>query len=475
MSGFIQGTSRSQATLFPDRIDDYITEDNSIRVIDAFVDSLDLFRLGFKTEPAQTGRPGYHPDTMLKLFIYGYLNRLQSSRRLEQEAHRNLELMWLLERLSPDFKTIADFRKDNGKSIQQVCRKFVLICRKLDLLSNLIAIDGSKFKAVNNRDKSYTENTIKTDLKKLDDSIQKYLLEMGRLDAHHTDSKSQISKERLAVKIQKLKNSTEHLKCLDQQIKASPHKQISKTDPDSRAMKAKDKGFVGYNVQSAVDTKSHIIVTHEVTNIGVDRNALANIAKKAKQTIKCPALSVVADRGYYTGTELLACSIDKIDTYVPKPMTSNNRSKGLFDKADFTWIPETQEYQCPAGERFGRRTTMKDRGKVYHRYWSKNCQQCAMKSMCTTGKERRISRWEHEEIYEQTDERLFENPEMMAIRQSTVEHPFGTIKDWMGYTHFKMKTLKHVSTEMSLHVLAYNMKRAIKILGSKPLISALAG
>jgi len=271
---------------------------------------------------------------MLKLFIYGYLNRLQSSRRLEQEAHRNLELMWLLERLCPVFKTIADFRKDNGKSIQQVCREFILICRKLNLLSNLVAIDGSKFKAVNNRDKTHTESSIKTDLRQLDKSVQHYLQEMNILDARSADSKSQISKEQLEAKIQKLKNSTEHLKLLDQQLKASPDRQISKTDPDSRAMRAKDKGFVGYNVQSAVDSQSHLIVTHEVTNVGIDRNALAQIALNAKQVIQCQNLSVVADRGYYTGTELLTCSNEKIMTYVPKPMTSNNRSKGLFDKTD---------------------------------------------------------------------------------------------------------------------------------------------
>jgi transposase len=475
MSGFIKGTCRSQSTLFPEQLDDFVTDDNPVRVIDAFVDSLNLSNLSFKTKPAATGRPGYHPATMLKLYIYGYLNRIQSTRRLETESNRNIELMWLLERLNPDFKTIADFRKDNGKAIQKVCREFVIICRKLNLLSDFVAIDGSKFKAVNNGTKNFTKNRIDAKLKNLDKDIQHYLLDLQNSERHEHDSLSRAKKENLKNTIEKLKHEVKYFQSMAEKLEDHSENQISLTDPDSRSMKSTRQGFVGYNVHTAVDTASHIIVAHEVTNSGSDRKALASTAKLAKKELQVESLKAVADRGYFNGTDILDCENANIETYIPKVMTSNNRSKGLFDKADFIWDGASNKYICPAGERLIYRTTMQDRDKTVLRYWSSNCGNCSLKANCTTGKERRVSRWEHEDVLDKAEKRLHENPSMMGIRKSTVEHPFGTIKDWMGHTHFKMKRMKNVSTEMSLHVLAYNIKRVMTLIGPRQLIEALAG
>ena len=475
MSGFIQGEARSQATLFPERIDDYITEDNPVRVIDVFVDEMDLASLSFKTIAEVTGRPPYHPATLLKIYIYGYLNRVQSSRRLECEAQRNIELMWLTGRLAPDFKTIADFRRDNSKAIQKVCREFVLICRKLELFADaFVAIDGSKFKAVNNRDRNFTQAKMKRRLEQIDESIARYLSQIESADRQESELARQKS-EQLEDKIITLKQEIERLKTLEQDMLSSPDKQLSLTDPDARSMatSGRGSGIVGYNVQTAVDTKHHIIVTHEVTNVGHDRSALNSMAVSAKDVIGTDTLDVVADRGYYSGTEILDCEEAQITTYIPKVQTSGNLKKGMFSKRDFKWIAQDNEFECPAGERLIWRCATEEHGKTIHKYWSSNCPKCPIKSKCTTGTNRRVSRWEHEDVLDRVQDRLDREPERMRVRRETVEHPFGTIKSWMGSTHFQMRTLKHVSTEMSLHVLAYNMKRAMSILGIGPLIKAI--
>lgn len=475
MPRFITGESRTQSTLFPERLDDFVAEDNPVRVIDVFVDELDLKSLGFKTEPEITGRPGYHPATLLKIYIYGYLNRIQSSRRLEREAQRNVELMWLSERLAPDFKTIADFRKNSGKAIQKVCREFVLICRKLELFTDaLVAIDGSKFKAVNNRDRNYTRAKLQHRLKQIDESIARYLSQIASADRQDNAANNDKS-ERLEKKIAKLKKEVERLNELEEQLLATADKQISLTDPDARSMatSGRGSGMVGYNVQTAVDAKHHIIVAHEVTNVGNDRAQLANMGRQAKEIIDVDELTAVADRGYYKGEEILACEEAGITTYLPKPQTSGNMSKGYFGKRDFIYKPEDDEYECPAGQRLTRRTQTAEKGRTSYRYWCSVCPECPIKSQCTTGKERRVTRWEHEAVLDQLQDRLDCSPEKMNIRRETVEHPFGTIKAWMGSTHFQMRTIKRVSTEMSLHVLAYNLKRVINILGVRPLITAI--
>ena len=475
MSGYIVGEDRQQATLFPESLDDYIAEDSAVRVIDVFIDDLDLSGLGFNVEPNDTGRPGYHPSTLLKTYIYGYLNRVQSSRRLERETQRNVELMWLTGRLAPDFKTIADFRRDNGKAIRLVCREFVMLCRKLNLFSEaFVAIDGSKFKAVNNRDRNFTKAKMRRQLQQIDESIERYLGQLAsadRQEATIAESKAQ----RLTDKIKALKQEMARLKKLEVRMLAAPDEQISLTDPDARSMATSGRGtgMVGYNVQTAVDAKHHLIVAHEVTNVGHDRAQLSKMAKQAKVAIGLDHLDVVADRGYFHGEELLACDEARITTYLPKPQTSGNLAKGLFGKRDFIYHSEDDEYECPAGQRLIYRFTREENGQTIHRYWSSGCPKCAMKDQCTTGDYRRVSRWEHEAVIEAAERRLDEEPQRMRVRRSTVEHPFGTLKAWMGYTHFQMKTLKHVSTEMSLHILAYNLKRVLSILGTKPLIAAI--
>jgi transposase len=471
MSGFIEGEDRNQATLFPERIDDYVAEDSPVRVVDVFIDDLDVSGLGFRTEPNATGRPSYHPKMMLKLYVYGYLNRVQSSRRLEREAQRNVELMWLTGRLAPDFKTIADFRKDNGEAIRLVCREFVMLCRKLGLLNNtLVAIDGSKFKAVNNRDKNFTRAKMKRRLAEVEASIDRYLEQLTEYDATELDDdKGQVLEDNII----KLREEMARLKKREVRMLEAPDQQLSLTDPDARSMTSRGTGMVGYNVQSAVDSQHHLIIAHEVTNLGSDRSQLAGMAKQAKEVLQQPSLDVVADRGYYNGDEIRACEQAGIDTYLPKPKTSPNKAKGLFDRAAFHYIEQHDEYQCPAGERLTHRTTTSDRGKAIKRYWTSACSGCAIKHQCTTGNERRVSRWVHADVLDRAQARLDKQPDSMRVRRATVEHPFGTIKSWMGATHFQMKTLPRVSTEMSLHVLSYNMKRAINLLGTEKIIATI--
>ena len=471
MSGFIQGEDRFQATLFPERLDDYVAEDSAVRVIDVFIDELDLSGMGFKTQPNETGRPAYHPTTMLKLFVYGYLNRVHSSRRLEREAQRNVELMWLTGRLAPDFKTIADFRKDNGVPIRLVCRQFVILCRNLNLFANaFVAIDGSKFKAVNNRDRNFTRAKMKRRIAEADATIERYLQQLAEADRQEPAEDKTRS---LEDKVASLKKEMSRLKKVEARMLKTPGQQISLTDPDARSMKSRGTGVVGYNVQTAVDTKHHMIVAHEVTNQGTDRRQLANMAKQAKSVLAVESLTAVADRGYYRGEDIRECEKANITSYLPKPNTSGNRAKGQFGREAFRYIAEDDEYECPAGQRLARRTITQEKGKTMYRYWTTVCRQCPLKEQCTSGKERRVTRWEHEEVLEAAQARLDRNPDMMGIRRATVEHPFGTLKAWMGSTHFLTKTLDRVSTEMSLHVLAYNMKRMMNIFGTKSLIEAI--
>ena len=474
MKRFIQGDSRTQSILLPESLDDYVTDTNPVRVIDVFVDELDLGQLGFDgVEPADTGRPSYHPEVMLKIYIYGYLNRIQSSRRLEREAQRNIELMWLTGRLMPDFKTIARFRKDNGKAIRAVCRQFVMLCQQLDLFSDaLIAIDGSKFKAVNNRDRNFTSAKLKRRMEDIESSINRYLVALETADRQEPVI-AKAKTERLHDKIAALKEQMQVLRDIEVQLNAAPDKQLSLTDPDARSMKTRGTGMVGYNVQTAVDAKHHLIVAHEVTNTGLDRDKLTSMSRLARAEMGVDNLTVVADRGYFKSEEILACHEAGITVFVPKSVTSAATADGRFGKDDFIYDAAKNEYSCPAGERLIWRYATVESGLRLHRYWSSNCQQCTLKDKCTPSIQRRVSRWEHQAVLEQMQARLDHAPDMMRIRRQTVEHPFGTIKAWMGATHFLTRTIEKVSTEMSLHVLAYNMKRVIKLLGSAELIKVI--
>jgi transposase len=476
MKRFVEGVGRGQTTLFPASLDDYVTEDNPVRAVDVFVDGLDLDKLGFVgVQPFDTGRPSYHPGVMLKLYVYGYLNRVPSSRRLERECQRNIEMIWLTRQLAPDFKTIADFRKDNGKAIREVCREFVALCRKLDLFSAAsVAIDGSKFKAINARDKNFTEAKMKRRFERIDESIVRYLSQLETAD-RHGDAVPEAKVERLKGKIEKLKEEIVRLNAINAEMMKSEDKQISLTDPDARSMatSGKDTGIVGYNVQIAVDTQHHLIVAHEVTNVGTDRHQLANMAAQARVEMAVETLEVVADRGYYDSEELRTCEEAGITVTLPKPLTSAAKAAGRFGKQDFIYVAAEDIYRCPAGEWLTYRFTAQEDGKTLRRYWTTACQSCALKAQCTTGRERRITRWEHEAVLERVQDRLDHTPNAMGVRRQTAEHPFGTMKCWMGATHFLTKKLPKVATEMALNVLAYNMKRVMMIVGVGGLVEAM--
>ena len=477
MKRFVEGTDREQSTLFPECLEDWIDENNPVRVIDVFVDELDLAELGFDgVAPETTGRPGYHPSVLLKLYIYGYLNRVQSSRRLEREALRNVEVMWLTGRLAPDHKTIADFRKDNGGAIRQVCARFIELCRAMGLLTEAsVAIDGSKFKAVNNRDKNFTRAKMDRRMAQIEESVARYLQQLDTADRQEPSEALQTKTSRLKDKIAKLKQQMQHLKELRVQMLAAPDQQISLTDPDSRSMatSGRGSGVVGYNVQVAVETKHHLIIAHEVINEGSDRAQLSPMAKAAKAVLAVEKLDAVADRGYFSGEEILACDNAGVTVTLPKPMTSGMMARGRFGKQDFRYVADEDVYICPAGETLPYRYTNEEDGLILRRYWTNTCQSCPIKKNCTSGKERRITRWEHEHVLEAVQRRLDEHPEKMRQRRETVEHPFGTIKTRMGATHFLMKTLPRVASEMALHVLAYNMTRVMSIIGVRPLTAAI--
>jgi transposase len=478
MASFVTGTDRGQATLLPECLDDWVDDSNPVRVIDAFVQMLDLRDLGFTSvDPADTGRPAYHPSIHLKLYIYGYLNRVHSSRRLEREAGRNVEVMWLLGRLAPDFKTIADFRKDNGPAIKKVCARFVEVCREMGLLAKAsVAIDGSKFKAVNNRDKNFTQAKVERRRKQLEESVARYLAQLDTADRQEPSEVVILKKMRYKEKLEKLQSEMAKLAAIEKQVLASPDKQVSFTDPDSRSMatSGRGSGVVGYNVQTAVDTENHLIVAHEVTNVGSDRSQLANTAQAAKEALQVEKLEAVADRGYFNGEEIKACEDAGVTVTLPKPMTSGAKAEGRFGKQDFVYLAEEDVYRCPAGERLTYRMTTVENGQRMRRYWTSACRACPLKAKCTKGPERRITRWEHEQVVEAVQERLDKNPEAMRTRRETVEHPFGTLKMRMGATHFLCKTLPKVATEMALCVLGYNMTRVLNIVGVKPLLAAIA-
>jgi transposase len=476
MTDFIQGADRNQGYLLPERIDEYVSEENPVRVIEAFVEELDLGALGFaRVEPNEMGRPAYHPATLLKIYLYGYLNRIQSSRRLEQEAGRNLELMWLVGRLAPDFKTLADFRAENTAAIKNVCREFIVLCRRWGLFSEAtVAIDGSKFKAVNHRDRNFTSGKMKTRMALIEQSISEYLTQLDRMDRNETPRVPRQA-ARLKERITTLKQEMRRLRGLKSRMEAAPDGQVSLVDPDARSMASQGKGtgIVGYNVQTAVDTKNHLIVTHEVTNEGSDRHQLKKMAEAAREALGTKKLTAIADRGYYSGQEIKACDDAGMVPLIPKNFTSTSRADGRYDKSDFVYVRRRDAYRCPAGEYAIRRFTSIEKGMAIYKYWSSACPNCALRSKCTTSKYRRIGRWEHEEVLEKMQARLDRDPSRMQLRRQTAEHPFGTIKSWMGATHFLCRTLPKVSAEMSLHVLAYNLKRVMRIMGTSGLVQAL--
>ena len=463
MGRFVQGADRRQQTLLPECLDDYVAEENPVRVVDVFVDELDLKELGFEgMTPAATGRPAYHPAMLLKLYVYGYLNKVQSSRRLEREAQRNVELMWLTGRLAPDHKTIADFRRENGSAIQAACAQFVVLCRQLGLFgAALVAIDGSKFKAVNTRDRNFTAYKVKRRIEQVAEHIAGYLQDLDTADRQEGEA-AEARSVRLVEKIDRLRGQMAMLKAMEAEVEASPDGQVSLTDSDARAMatSGRGSGIVGYNVQSAVEGEHHLIVAHDVVMTGLDKHQLASMAQKAKDALGVEALDVLADRGYFSGEEILACEAMGVTPYLPKPQTSGAKAAGRFGKQDFVYQPDQDAYRCPAGALLPRHMTTVEKGLTLHRYWDRaSCTGCRLKPQCTPSIERRVTRWEHEAVIDALQTRMDLAPRAMRTRRRLVEHPFGTIKAWMGHTHFLMKRLPNVKTEISLHILAYNMKR----------------
>ena len=478
MKRFIEGEDRRQRVLLPDSLEDYVSEDNPVRVIDVFIDELDLGVLGFRgVVPEATGRPAYHPATLLKIYLYGYLNRIQSSRRLERETQRNVELMWLTGRLMPDFKTIADFRRDNGPAIRAACAQFVVLCRQLNLFTRaVVAVDGSKFKAVNNRDKNFTVHKVAKRIEQVEASIARYLAALERADRQDNDI-AEAKTARITEKIEGLRRQMRSLREMERQVEAASDKQVSLTDPDARSMATSGKGTgtVGFNVQIAVDAEHHLIVAHEVTNVGSDRAQLTAISSKARDATGCTEVTVLADRGYYNRDEVMACEGAGILPCIPKTQTSANAKRGRFTVTDFLYDDENDRYTCPAGKHLTKGKVRSDRRQDIDHYRNLTaCPTCALKPRCTPDKLKRLKRWEHEDVLDKMQTRLDRMPDAMAIRRQTVEHPFATLKAWAGSTHFLTKTLERVRTEMSLQVLAYNLKRMISIYGVGPLMYAIA-
>ena len=473
--GYIAGIAREQLILFPESLDDYISGDNPVRFIDAWVETLDLAGLGFSdTVAAETGRPGYDPRAILKLYIYGYLNRIRSSRKLEQECQRNVEVMWLLGKLAPDHKTIADFRKDNLTGLKETFKAFCLLCRELGLFGGeLIAVDGSKFKAVNSAKRNFSQTKVKEYLAEIEQRLASYLQELDQADQSEGSVLSaKATAVELQAKIERAKARQIKYQGYLKQMAERGESQLSLTDPDSRAM---PKGGVAYNVQTVVDSKHHLIVVQEVTNEVTDRDQLSPMAIAAKEMLQVERLAAVADAGYAHGKELKACQEAGIEVYVPRPDTSANTKLGLFGKVQFVYDPATDTYTCPAAETLAFRFETIEKERQIRYYQTSACGKCPLKEKCTRNKKgRRITRWVDEHIIEETQARVEAHPETMKMRGQLVEHPFGTIKFWWDHGHFLMKGLEKVKAEFSLSTLAYNIRRVLNILGVERLMAALS-
>ena len=471
----ISGHDRSQTLLFPKAIDDYVGSDNPVRFIDAFVERLDLAAAGFVgVEPKATGRPGYAPADLLKLYIYGYLNRIRSSRRLEAETHRNIEVIWLLRHLKPDFKTIADFRRDNRAAFKQVFREFVLLCRQLDLFGReLLAVDGTRLKAVNNKDRNFTRSALEQFIRKADEHLAGYLrrLDDGDVEEGGTGGSSRVSN--LAEKIEAIRNKRDRLRSLLESLDRSGESQISLTDPDSRAMAAHTRVAVGYNAQIAVDAKHKLIVEQAVTNQVLDLGLLTQTAEPARAILGVARIDVVADRGYFKFEDIEACEAAGVTPYVPKPQRGSAVREGFFAKDEFRYDPAEDVYICPAGERLGHKYKAKSRDLTKIDYSNRAaCLACALRPRCTRSF-RRVSRLENEAVLDRMAARLKARPEILNARRDAVEHPFGSIKQWMNQGAFLMMGLENVRAEFSLTALAYNLRRVINILGVKAMIAAV--
>ena len=470
--GYVEGTNREQVVLFPAVMDDYISAENPVRFVEAFVNQLELGALGFsKAEPEERGRPAYDPRDLLKLYMYGYVNEIRSSRKLERETRRNVELMWLLRRLTPDHKTIANFRKDNARALPAVFREFTKVCRQLDLYGcELVGIDGSKFRAANSADRNFTEAKLNKRLQWIEEKIENYLAALQAEDEAESDE-SEVNVAQLQAKIAALQERQLAYEGLKQQLAENGEKQISLTDADARLMKGRQGHHVSYNVQIAVDSKHKLVADFAVTNEGNDVNCLAELAQGAQQELGVQELKVCADRGYYNAAQIKTCEDAGIEVHMERPRPS--QTEGIFPLEQFTYDETKDVYICPADKRLSYRTF--DKEKQVRCYWTEACHSCPMKSQCTTGKgPRKIKRPLGQDAADRMLQRVAENPTVLKLRKQLVEHPFGTIKRPMGQDYFLMRGKEKVRGETSLTLLAYNLKRVIKLLGVDKLITVLA-
>src|SRR5271157_569942 len=473
----IAGHDRSQTLLLPESLDEYVGPENPVRFIEAFVDGLDLTAAGFvRVASKVTGRPGYAPKDLLKLYLYGYLNRVRSSRRLEAETHRNIEVIWLLRHLKPDFKTIADFRRDNRNAFRPVFRQFVLLCRQMDLFGReLLAIDGTRIKAVNNKDRNFTRASLTKFIELADAKLDDYLQRLDQSDA--TEGKTGGSRiKNLAEKIAAIRERRTRCKDMLAQLDKTGEDQISLTDPDSRAMAAHTHVAVGYNVQVAVDTKHKLIVEQQVTNQVVDMGLLTQTAEPAKEVLGVEQIAVVADKGYFKIEDIEACEKAGIEPYVPRPQRGPSVKAGLFRKDEFKYDADSDSVLCPGGRRLHPYSSSLLRGLKKVNYTNKlACDDCAIRSRCTGGRFRTVSRLENEAVLDRMQARLAQRPDILDRRRESVEHPFGTIKQWMNQGAFLMRGLEKVRAEFSLTALAYNLRRVLNLVGFTELMDALAG
>lgn len=476
LMGFVKGESRSQGALFPVSLDELIPEDHLVRVIDLWVDRIDVARLGFaRAQPKGTGRPPYDPADLLKLYLYGYVSQIRSSRKLERESHRNIELLWLLKRLTPDFKTIANFRRENGVAFAAACRAFVSFCRGERLIrGELVAIDGSKFQAVASKRQVISRKKLERQVVALDTDIARYLAELEVADAAE-EGENVLDASTLRETLARLKDKRADVATAAALMAEMGIDHHVRGEAEARLMKtAQGPTRVAYNVQSVVDAEHGLILHHEVTQEASDNRQLAPMAQAAKAVLEQDALVVVADAGYSNGEQLTVCAEESITAFVPPNRSVNNQGDGsLFQKSDFTFDSEQDCYRCPAGQELKRKQVMnKDRAIIYT---TTACPECPLKSQCTQAQQRFVRRHFDEEAFAQAQARCASNPQMMKRRREIVEHPFGNLKERIfGNARFLLRGLSGVSGEMALAVLAYNFKRVTNILGVPVLLACLA-
>jgi transposase len=488
MTEHVPGFEREQAILFPDTLDGYVDEENPVRFIDAFVGSLDLKELGFKrVDPSETGRPSYDPYDMLKLFVYGYLNQVRSSRKLERECRRNLELVWLMKKLSPDFKTISNFRRDNIDCIKPVFKEFVCLCKGLNLFgAELVGIDGSKFRAVNSRKRNFDPEHLAQALKRLEEKIATYLKELEENDGSDDGQRRASSAGKLKEKIDKLEEKRQEYTRAQNLMRETGQKEVSLTDPDSRLMKNNGKIEVCYNAETAVDSKNKLFVDYDVTNNASDKNQLSPMAKSAMEALGVERIDATADKGFHDSTDIQECVDNGITPYVPEPVIVGRGEvkkagvpKPAFYADKFVYDKTTGRYVCPAGQSLEfYYWNNNEKGRRVAIYSTDACFTCPFfMTDCTRNKVGRwIHRWEHEETLEEMRARLktAEGSSKAALRKELCEHPFGTIKRAFNQGYFLLKGLRKVNGEMGFTMLAYDMRRAISILGVKALLACLA-